>query len=676
MFKGVGMSKYFVSGLLTGICYLALQSSVLSAEQNEPEELGPIVVTASGNEQSLEEVTRSVTVVDSQQIERSIPDSVSEALRDVPGVKIVDSSVPGMKRISIRGEESSRNVVLVDGQSISDQTSYGAVLLVAPSDIERVEVVKGPGSVLYGSKAIGGVVNIITKKGANRPLEIEVGTSFDSSTNGLNGYSSAAGTIDKWDYRLSISKSKHGDRETPSGTLEESGFGNQSTTAYVRYNGDQHKLSLKAERYELESDVYSSDRTSFDMKLPKRDRSKIGFFYDFANVNDAISNIHLDGYFQQIDRLAYLDYAFGPISRSNKTDSEFRTSGLNGTVDLTLLANNLTTIGFQTIQEVLDKDGMSTGTTFGKPFHNEQSNEATLTTLSAFLQNEWDITKDLTLSAGGRYYFVKSENEGTAGERDENDQAFIGSIGVNYTGLDNLSLRAHLSQGYVYPTLLQSTIGTNFTPAGALYGNLDLTPETSVTAEVGARYDDGAFTLDVGAFYTDAENYIDSVSCTSAVYGSVCTPKSYIYDNVDSAKTWGLELAASYKFEELSLSPYASVTVMRRQFTEGSDSTFETNTPLFSGRFGVTKDWSFNNGVEAHGDIYSRFASEHREDGKREPGFATLNLAGGLSYNFDDESKLKVNAAIENIFDLDYKPSLDELTAASRAYKLSASITF
>lgn len=571
------------------------------------------------------------------------------------------------------------------------------VFLISPSDIERIEVVKGPGSVLHGSKAIGGVVNIITKKGADRALQVEVGTSFDTSTNGISGFSAASGTVDRWDYRFSLSKDKHGDRETTGGTLEGSSHESQSVSAYVGYNGDQHKFSIKAERYEKEGETYSEPEfpiTAIDLQLPKRDRSKIAFFYDFKEVSESIANIHLDGYFQQIDRIATNNYTaqtpfgtFDTVSvRENKIESELYSLGLNGQVDLTLADQHLTTAGFQAVQDRLDKVSTSIGSDdpFGPapetPFSDRDEDEAKLTTLSAFLQDEWDITEELTLTGGGRYYFVQLENDGSAGDKDENDQAFVGAFGLNYVGFENLAFRAHLSQGYVYPTLLHSTTGSIFSPAGQIFGNSDLDPETSVTAEIGGRYDDGLLVIDVSAYYTDAKDYIDTVRCDPASHGSKCTAGSLIYENIDSAKTWGLELAASYQIDNWGLTPYANLALMRRQFNTSSTSTFHTDTPLFSGRVGVTKEWDFDSGVNAYADLYSRFASERRlvtsREDESEAGFATLNLAGGFSYDFDDERKLKVNAAVENIFDLEYKPSLDELTAPGRTFKLSASVIF
>ena len=89
-------------------------------------------------------------------------------LQDIPGVEITDNSLAGRKQIRIRGEASSRVLILIDGQEVTYQRAgdnYGVGLLIDESALERVEVVKGPYSVLYGSQAIGGIVNFITKKG-------------------------------------------------------------------------------------------------------------------------------------------------------------------------------------------------------------------------------------------------------------------------------------------------------------------------------------------------------------------------------------------------------------------------------------------------------------------------------------------------------------------------------
>ena len=144
-------------------------------DQNGVTWLDTIAVVGTRTETSVQDNPLSVSVVDEEQIARKSGESIADMLRDVPGVDVVDDSIPGMKRVSIRGEASRRVTILVDGQEITDHSNYGTPILIDPSNVERIEVVRGPASVLHGAKAIGGVVNIITKRGADKPMQAEVG---------------------------------------------------------------------------------------------------------------------------------------------------------------------------------------------------------------------------------------------------------------------------------------------------------------------------------------------------------------------------------------------------------------------------------------------------------------------------------------------------------------------
>jgi len=138
-----------------------------------------VQVTASRVERELLEVPMSVSVITSEDIRKSPASTVGGLLQDVPGVEVVNSGAQGLKRISIRGESPHRTLVLIDGQKIAENKSMdGTPIMIDPSIIERIEVIRGPASVLYGSEAMGGVVNIITKKGGTKPIQGEAGVSF------------------------------------------------------------------------------------------------------------------------------------------------------------------------------------------------------------------------------------------------------------------------------------------------------------------------------------------------------------------------------------------------------------------------------------------------------------------------------------------------------------------
>jgi vitamin B12 transporter len=157
--------------LAVALAGLLLQTS-LSWSQT-PQTLEPIIVTATKLETPAREVASSVTVITKEEIDQKQQTTVAEVLRGVPGVDVVRNGGLGQPTsIFLRGANSAQTLVLIDGIEINDPVDPSRAFNFAfldTSNIERVEIVRGPGSTLYGSDAIGGVINIITKKGSGPP---------------------------------------------------------------------------------------------------------------------------------------------------------------------------------------------------------------------------------------------------------------------------------------------------------------------------------------------------------------------------------------------------------------------------------------------------------------------------------------------------------------------------
>jgi len=154
---------------LIWIWLLTAPSGSLGEEPGQLEELEEVVVTATRLEEPLKEVASSVTVISREEVERKQEAIIAEAIRSVPGLDVVQGGGPGrLASVYLRGAGDGHTLVMMDGIELNDpitpSRSYDFAYLTTDS-IERIEVVRGPQSTLYGSDAAGGVINIITRKG-------------------------------------------------------------------------------------------------------------------------------------------------------------------------------------------------------------------------------------------------------------------------------------------------------------------------------------------------------------------------------------------------------------------------------------------------------------------------------------------------------------------------------
>ncbi len=185
--------KHFIFFITFFILSISIPFSLYAQEREVT--LEEVVVTATRVETPIEEIASSITVISSKEIERKQKTTVLKALRDIPGLDVVQTGGVGSQTsIFLRGANSEHTLVMIDGVEVNDPISPGrsydfAHLTV--DNIERIEIIRGPQSTLYGSDAIGGVVNIITKKGEGKPkffLSAEGGsfTTFRETT-GISG---------------------------------------------------------------------------------------------------------------------------------------------------------------------------------------------------------------------------------------------------------------------------------------------------------------------------------------------------------------------------------------------------------------------------------------------------------------------------------------------------------
>jgi len=520
------------------------------SEQEQQAEAGTIVLdqivlTASSIATTLKEAPASISVVDQDQLQQRGAPDITEALRTVPGVNVgFDSS--GTRGISIRGMGSAYTLLMVDGKRINAGLTtlrdYNGDLSWIPVDaIERIEVVRGPMSTLYGSDALGGVVNIITKKSS-----------------------------DKW-----------------SGSL---------TTEWIQPESDATGVSKKVSGYvsgpivpnELTMTAYGSIGSKDPGNSAKLGDITVPTGIDDYDINAKLSWTPVKGQLFELEggtgREKYRPYlADGEIDTSNTEitrttgslrhvgDWEFGTSTITGMIEhaenfhTTADANGLPDDGTAITVDTYTLDGkvsmpldfwFEQNLTVGSEFRYEDMNDpenlgiansvtgttgSTQTSMwsaAVFMEDQIRLRDDLKLTAGLR--IDQHEEFGThASPR----------IYLNYDLNDDLSFKAGWAQAFKAPNLrqlnpnwVQTSRGQGCGAVGGpceMVGNPDLQPETSNSFEIGAAYTQDIWEAGLSYFYNDIKDKITSAREASLILDDGTKYVQQI--NVDRARTQGFE---------------------------------------------------------------------------------------------------------------------------------------
>ena len=221
-----------------------------------------------------------------------------------------------------------------------------------------------------------------------------------------------------------------------------------------------------------------------------------------------------------------------------------------------------------------------------------------------FLQDEWAIVQGLALTIGARQSWFKTKMQKDTDKHDAlgdfTHDKLIFSGGLVYSGFDNLALRASYSQGFRVPNL-NELYGSSIVDT-----NLNLEPEESDNFEIGARYQGTKLMVDLGIYYSTFDNAIDFIYTPSGKY-------PYQFVNLNGAKTWGTELASSYRFESIGITPYVNITVARFQSEDETGfKTFDSGRPEFYAKSGIKWEKDITESVLLFTDTSFTFTDSYK----------------------------------------------------------------
>ncbi|MDY0403305.1 TonB-dependent receptor [Sulfurovum sp.] len=653
------------------------------------------ITVATKTQKSIDGVAATVEVINQEEIERIGAVSLKDIMKRIPGLNVQYGTVAGASSksrstISIRGMSANGTLILLDGRRLAGETQNSFDLERIPAAIiERIEVVKGPMSSLYGADAVGGVINIVTKTPTDK-LRIDAGARFgmseDSQGENLNLNLSLQGKNGGFGYSAYgtfTTRNPYTQRESEYVWVQQGQANRVAPSAHpnagIRNIEDRYSEDVT---YREESEVLTlgtrltyafNSELSMGLDLnyfsEEREGVYIGYFHpsNYMNGESKIPvfnvpvhsrdenervDISVDATYALSEELelkakAYRSYyekrnttsareweAMGYTSQSASAQN-----GMDANVNLQVTElsalympheAHLLTLGGEYREEQREASVFAQGNTLtGKK----------MTYRSAYMQDEWQASEALSLILGARYDTISTA---------ENKSTF--RIGGVYEFDPMAKLRFNFAQGYRVPDIREMYIHKQ-TPNGLQIGadiiGYNLKPESTNAYEIGLGGHHEKLHYDIVLFYNDVSNMIAQVT------GTYNGKAAYTFENVADAYTGGLELSLKYDFTpNLKGSLYYTELQTENRETDKALEFQPERTVLLGLDYKPTPDLNLGVfakyiGEQYYTDTLSRGSNSEMTQEKTADGFALLDLRADYTMS----EKVTLYGGINNITD-------------------------
>jgi len=495
--------------ILIGMFTLLINRNICAEEVKY--NLGEVIVAATKTEQYQAEVGSSTTVITAEELKKKGKRTVLEVLRDVPGVSVAQSGAfGGLTSVYLRGSKSGHTLVLIDGIELNDPMKadrsfdYGFAHLLI-DNIERIEVVRGPQSTLYGSDAIGGVINIITKKGKGKPKWEAL---FEGgSDNTFKETLALSGSEDKLNFSFSLLRLDSDGVSQTADTSEDDGYENITFSTRLGYEIlEDANLDFALRFTDAEYD--------YDNRAYQDDPNKVGWWRNIAGkiaFDQAINSFwdHRFSFSYSQTRRKYKDEP-DSVDTADNTHNWFKgeMKKLEWQHNVYPVDWSTLTCGFEYEQERGFGDGRAS---------TNRLDRKTVDNGGCYFQNQFRLWESLYITPGLRV----DEHELFGTET-------LYKVSTAYLILQTRTrLKGNWGTGFKAPSLYQL-----YHPS---YGDTALAPDESKSYDFGfgQRFWNDKISFDLTYFHNDFKNMIAYSS------GS--------YRNIDNAETKGVELECSFK---------------------------------------------------------------------------------------------------------------------------------
>lgn len=610
---------------------LILNPALPASAADDEDAVDSVVVTANRIEQPVSRVGDSITVISAQEVRRSQKTAVSDLLAMTPGVVVArNGGLGGTTSVRIRGAETDQTVVLIDGVKLNDPSQasggFNFANLIA-TEYAQIEVLRGPQSTLWGSQAIGGVVNIVTPE-PDGPLSASISAEGGTHDTAFVRAHAEAGN-ERFAWRVG------GDYLSTDGI-----------SALSRDRGGLEQDSYRNVGFNVRGTLHITDNASAEVRSTWSDsRGEFDGFPAFSlvdtpeygNTEEWVSYVGVnlsafDGRFENRVGFAYTDTQREDFDPSSSVPQTFDAFGRNqrweyqGTLQFSDQLTGI--IGLESERSELSTASPTTDDPNPTPLHD------TVQLDSAYAQVTVTPFAALTVSAGVRY-----DDHDTFGDQTNARASAAWSI------TESTIVRSSYGEGFKAPTLFQLY---------SQYGNLDLDAEEAESWDAGIeqRLLNDKLVLSATYFNRDTTNMIDFVSCfDSDAPRCTAQPDGY-YDNVQETQADGVELGLVAQIGERLLFS-ANYTSMDAENSARGTANFGralARRPDETANAQISYEWPLG--------LTTAIAVQHA--GRSYDDAANRNVLDGYTLvdfraSYAVSESLEVFGRIENAFDEDYE---------------------
>ena len=644
-----------MSGLCKmGIFFMSLLfffSTCFAQPTQKPISLDEMVVTANRMREEKRYLTSNVTIIDRQEIERSSARDLGELLAE-KGIGHIHKYPGTLTSVGIRGFRTDTHgndlqghvLVLLDGR----RAGTGNLAKILTKNIERIEIIRGPGSVQYGSAGIGGIINIITRRGKGKPKASLSG--LFGSFGYQEGTAEFFGKKGRFDWSAAISINKMDDYRSEDGKYHNSGYDKKQ---YISINAGyeflpQNRIGIIYHYFKgdhLGSPEYFN-KNDLDDYTDKRNES-VDFIYEGAIPNSDILSWKIR-YFKGQDK----DRWISP-SASDPTGWDAWGSYSKQTTDQQGVQAQLT-LNWKCVNVVAGYDWVDYDieNAVWDPKETSYRNPAYFLLSKLFLFND-----RLVLKGGFRFDEYTLEVERGQG-REEYDNHVSPTFGIAYLVTDNIKLRLNYGEGFKMPSAQQ--MAADYMVWGVrTKGNPDLDPEKSETYEAGFDISYPCLDFSFTYFHTRFKDKIEPFFSTALGYNTWENIGSAVIEGVEGNFSFDIGAYFGWGFE---LKPYASFVHLTRydDLTNDTDLPYVSDSHVaygitFSGKYGIIANLNLSYTGEQTIQDWQNQVWPNPVPIVKKGGFTVADLTITKEVFNTRYGRFSLRGEIRNLFDKDYE---------------------